>query len=154
MKNRIRKPFIWLVVDDDEDERLLIKEAIEATSGQRRFEVNLLFFSDGLELLEYLAVSKGRKSAVLRPDLISLDVKIPHADGNEVLKQLKSNSGYRDIPVIVFTATQRTAVVEESYSSGANTVIQKPADFSSMINILRLLVDYWGCLAKSPKGFG
>ncbi len=154
MKNRIRKPFVWLIVDDDEDERLLIRKAVKASSQQRKFEVDLLFLNDGLELLEYLSSSSNGNSANLRPDLISLDLKKPRSDGGEVLKEIKSNKDFRDIPVVVFTATERTSVIEEGYRSGANTVIQKPADFARLTSVLQLIVNYWGCLARSPKGFG
>ena len=153
MKTDRRKPFVWLVVDDDEDDCLLVKEAVEETSIYCEFEVDLRFLHTGIALLGYLESTILDGSAKMpRPDLIFLDLNMPQMAGSEVLKRLKSSSDFRDIPVVVFTTSNRRATVPECYRFGANSFIQKPTEFTSLTNIIQSVAKYWGCIAESPGG--
>ena len=77
-----------LVVDDEESIRFLYKEELEE-EGYR-----VILASDGEEAL--------RKVAEEKPDLITLDIRMPGLDGIEVLHMIKEI--YKDIPVIMSTA--------------------------------------------------
>ena len=153
MKTKRRKPFVWLVVDDDEDDCLLMKEAVKETYLFCEFEVDLRFFHSGIAVLDYLEGAIVDGSANMpRPDLIFLDLNMPQMAGSEVLKRLKSSSDFRDIPVVVFTTSNRRATVPECYRFGANSFIQKPTEFTSLTNIIQSVAKYWGCIAESPGG--
>jgi CheY-like chemotaxis protein len=151
MKTDRRKPFVWLVVDDDEDDCLLVKEAVEETSIYCEFEVDLRFLHTGIALLSYLeSTIMGGPAKTPRPHLIFLDLNMPQMAGSEVLKRLKSSSEFKDIPVVVFTTSNRRATVLECYRFGANSFIQKPAEFTGLTNIIQSVAKYWGCIAESP----
>ena len=63
---------------------------------------------------------------------------MPKKDGREALEEIKSNSNFKNIPVIVLTTSQAKIDIQESYNLGVNSFIQKPfkyADFSSMMDI-------------------
>ncbi len=77
-----------LVVDDEESIRLLYKEELEDAG------YGVLMASDGKKALEVIGKD--------RPDLVTLDIRMPGMDGIEVLQKIKQLD--RSIPVIMSTA--------------------------------------------------
>ena len=71
-----------------------------------------------------------------RPDIILLDLNMTKKDGREALKEIKSYSNFKNIPVIILTTSQANIEIRKNYDLGANFFIQKHfkyADFSSMM---------------------
>jgi two-component system, OmpR family, response regulator RpaA len=64
-----------------------------------------------------------------RPDLIISDVSMPAIDGFTLLKGLRLNKATHDIPLVLLTASDRVADVEEGFSSGAQAYLLKPLDW-------------------------
>lgn len=60
-----------------------------------------------------------------KPDLILLDLILPKLHGFEVLKELKSGSGTKDIPIIVLTNLEGVGDVDEAIELGATTYLVK-----------------------------
>ncbi len=77
-----------LVVDDEEHIRLLFKEEL----AEEGYEVELA--EEGEEALE--------KLGHLRPDLVTLDLKMPGMGGLEVLRRIREQD--KDLPVVICTA--------------------------------------------------
>src|SRR5580700_7805338 len=93
------KPITVLMADDDEDDRMMTKEAFE----ESRLANDLRFVCDGEELLDYLK-RRGKYSdpaASPRPGLILLDLNMPKKDGREALRELKADPELRPIRVVV-----------------------------------------------------
>ena len=82
-----RPPELVLVVDDDED----VVRFVELRLRLEGFSVATA--SDGEEAL--------RQALELRPDLVLLDVMMPHVDGFEVCARLRRDGRTRNIPIIV-----------------------------------------------------
>jgi DNA-binding response OmpR family regulator len=59
------------------------------------------------------------------PDLILLDLILPKKDGFEVLKELKANEKFKNIPVIILTNLEGTGDVEKALDLGATTYLVK-----------------------------
>src|ERR1051326_1112826 len=79
------------------------------------------------------------------PDLILLDVMMPHIDGMEVARRVKSNTKLPFIPIIMQTALDTTEDKVEGLEAGADDYITKPIEFpelkarvKSMLRIKRL----------------
>jgi len=79
------------------------------------------------------------------PDLILLDVMMPHIDGMEVARRVKSNTNLPFIPIIMQTALDTTEDKVEGLEAGADDYITKPIEFPelkarvrSMLRIKRL----------------
>ena len=102
---------IWCV-DDDRTIREIEVYTLEQTGFQARG------FADGPSMLKALDAEL--------PDLIVLDIMMPEMDGTEVLKNLRSNTKYKDIPVIMATAkgTEMDKIV--GLNSGADDYLVKP----------------------------
>ena len=145
----IRRSFLILMADDDEDDRLFAKEA---------FEENLLlnelrFVNDGVELLDYLKRRNQYADAAHspQPDLILLDLNMPKMDGREALKQIKSDPMLRSIPVVMLTTSKAEQDVLQSYDLGVNCFITKPVLFVDFIKVVSTLGHYWFDLVQLPN---
>ncbi len=74
--------------------------------------------ANGLEALAQVAATS--------PDLILLDIMMPGMDGFEVLRQLKANDSYRDIPVVIISALSDLSNVVKGIKLGAEDYLPKP----------------------------
>jgi CheY-like chemotaxis protein len=77
------------------------------------------------------------------PGLILLDLKLPGTNGHEVLARVKSDPVLRKIPVVVLTTSRDRRDIDECYSAGANSYIQKPVDLPGFQRAMRSLREYW-----------
>ncbi|MFA9423277.1 MAG: response regulator transcription factor [Sedimentibacter sp.] len=79
------------------------------------------------------------------PDLIILDLMLPKKDGMTILKELKNQSIYKDIPVIILTAKSMELDKVKGLESGADDFITKP------FGVLELLARVKAVLRRSGK---
>jgi two-component system, cell cycle response regulator len=107
-----------LIVDDHPDNVEVIRVRLEA----RGYRTTCA--SDGEEALRLVAESP--------PDLILLDVMMPHMDGNEVARRIKADETLPFIPIIMQTALDSTQSKVKGLSSGADGYITKPIDFAEL----------------------
>src|SRR5262249_42915666 len=108
-----------LVVEDNLD----MRELVHLYLTREGFTV--FTASDGREGL-YLATAE-------RPDLIITDINMPHINGLELVRQLRAQSEFKNLPILVFTPfgfVER----DNAISAGATRAIDKPMDFESLIN--------------------
>ena len=112
-----------LLVDDQAVNLKLLKEML---ANQR---YTFCFAKNGKKALEVVSAA--------RPDLILLDIMMPEMDGWEVLKRLKKDKLYRDIPVIVQTVLESPEDFERGLSLGAFYYITKPIDGSILLPLVR-----------------
>jgi hypothetical protein len=81
-----------------------------------------------------------------QPVVILLDVNMPKIGGLDVLRQLKSHSVYRTIPVVMLTTSAVGRDVDAAYRHGANSYIVKPVDFDKFVAIAEQIQLYWAVL--------
>jgi CheY-like chemotaxis protein len=142
------KPIVILMADDDADDRLLAKDALD----ECRLPGNLHFVENGEELLDYLHHREkyaGGTDAP-RPGLILLDLNMPKKDGREALREIKSDPDLRQIPVIVLTTSQADTDIAQIYDLGANSFITKPVTFESLVQVMKVLGEYWCGIVELP----
>lgn len=97
-----------------EDERSLQKALCDTLTSSGYETLSAL---DGEEAISMVAKEK--------PNLILLDLILPKKDGFEVLKEIKSNTDFKDVPVIVLTNLEGSADVERALALGATTYLVK-----------------------------
>lgn len=142
------QPIIILMADDDADDRMLTKDALQ----ESRVLNELRFVEDGEELMEYLT-RKGKysdPSQSPRPGLILLDLNMPKKDGREALKEIKSDPNLRRIPVVIMTTSKAEEDVFRSYDFGASSFITKPVTFDRLVELMRTLGEYWVEFVELP----
>lgn len=115
-----------MVVDDDADTVTILKAILEAKG------YGVIPASSAEEVFSRLEEKK--------PDLILLDIMMPHVDGLEVLKQLRGNPGTSLIPVILLTAKVQYGDVLGGYKQGADYYLTKPFTSSQVLNAISLLL--------------
>jgi len=102
-----------LLVEDDAD---LVELA---THWLERDGYAVRSIADGREALAQLAADP-------LPDLVLLDVMIPHVTGFEVLQKLRAEARTRELPVVMMTSFSRERDVAHGRELGANDYIIKP----------------------------
>lgn len=137
-----------LMADDDADDRMLMKEALE----ENKLMNTLSFVEDGAELMDYL-YKKGRflLEETLWPGLILLDLNMPRLDGREALRLIKSDPALRRIPVVILTTSKADEDVRRTYDLGVNSYISKPAKFSDLVKVTHQIGHYWLRTVELPK---
>lgn len=143
-----RRPITILMADDDADDRLLARDALE----ESRLANDLRFVADGEELMDYLlrrgAYADPARSP--RPGLILLDLNMPRKDGREALREIKAHAELRRIPVVVLTTSRADEDVGDCYDLGANSFISKPVTFHGLVETMRALGRYWVEIVALP----
>lgn len=143
------KPITILYADDDEDDRLLVEDAL----AESRLRNDLRMVEDGEQLLDYLhrrgAYADPEKSP--RPGLILLDLNMPRLDGREALTAIKSDPDLRRIPIVVLTTSKAEEDILRSYDLGVNSFITKPVTFDALVELMKILGKYWFEIVELPE---
>ena len=147
--NQKINPLSILIADDDEDDYLLILEALKEAGMD---DTAVHWVKDGIETLEYLSsgLNGCNGSSGQLPSVILLDLNMPRKDGREALKEIKSHPSFRKIPVIIMTTSSADTDVAKSYDLGVNSFIQKPDRFQDLVEIVRTVFHYWLHTVKLP----
>lgn len=101
-----------LIADDDPSIRLIMREVLE----QSGFDV--MEAVDGREALQCHASAA--------PDVILLDVEMPHFDGFSVCEQIRGKETSRKTPICIVTGLDDEESVDRAYHVGATDFISKP----------------------------
>lgn len=109
-KNMDDKKIILLVEDD-----VFVSDIYQTKLGSEGFLVQVA--ENGLEAMKFM--EKGK------PDLVLLDIVMPYMDGMEVLKRLKENTDWKNIPVILLTNLSEKEKIEEGLGMGATDYLIK-----------------------------
>jgi CheY-like chemotaxis protein len=130
-----------LMAEDDPDDQLLTRRALVIARLANDFRT----VKDGVELMDYLFRRDGFQdpAASPRPGLILLDLNMPRKDGRQCLQEIKNDRKLRRIPVVILTTSKAEEDVCRSYDLGANSYIRKPVTFESLVNIVKVLGQYW-----------
>jgi CheY-like chemotaxis protein len=75
--------------------------------------------------------------------LLLLDLKLPGANGLEVLRWIRRDSPFPVLPVIVVTSSTLMSEIEAAYRSGANSCVIKPSDPEKLIQLIHDMSKWW-----------
>jgi len=138
-------PIAILLVDDDPDCRMLIRDAIdESRMSNRVFEV-----ANGREAMEFLART-GKFADAPRPGLIYLDIEMPGMNGQETLKRIRALPEFRDTPVVMMTGVSDEKQMQEAALNGANSYTIKPANAEQFLRTVLTSTTYWLTVHQYP----
>jgi two-component system alkaline phosphatase synthesis response regulator PhoP len=103
--------------------------------------------------LEFLMRRSGHATAVARdgdealkvagefqPDLVLLDVMLPHRDGFEVCQQLRAD-GWTELKIVMLTAKGREAEVAKGLAVGADAYVTKPFSTRELVDAVAQLLE-------------
>jgi len=117
---------IVLAVDDDPF-LLQLMNKILTREGYRFFAR-----TDGMSALNDLST--------IRPDLIMLDLMLPRMNGMEIAEKIRSESDWRTVPIIMFTAMSEVETKQKAYRTGVDAFLEKPFDTGEFTSIVRNLI--------------
>ncbi|MDR3405853.1 MAG: response regulator [Chthoniobacter sp.] len=136
-----------LIVEDDDGHAFLIVDNLRRAG----ITAPILRFSDGQEILDFLfcrTIEPSFQSGGAY--LLSLDIRMPRVDGIEALRQIKTDSELRKLPVIMLTTTDDSREVERCHELGCNGYIQKPVSFDRFAATITKLGQFMSLL-KLPR---
>jgi two-component system cell cycle response regulator DivK len=109
-------------------------------------ELNLKLFCDLLRAHDYDAapVDDGRvaieRAREYGPDLIIMDIQLPHVSGLELIGELKADEQLRHIPVMAVTAYAAKGDEEVIRAAGAEAYVSKPISVVRFVEAVRTLI--------------
>lgn len=127
MMNKVKR---ILLVDDDADDQLYFRDAINEVNNSLECEIA----NNGREAIHQINVPPP-------PDLIFLDLNMPVMNGYECLSYLKTEDRYKNIPVVIFTTSQSLTDIEKSRQLGAELFFTKPTNFNTLCKKLATILD-------------
>ena len=139
-----------LLAEDDAGHVALIKRALTRANIDCRVDV----LGNGAEVIDYLFGVGQERQPTAMPDLVLLDLNMPAMDGRQVLQELRrvrSRDGLTLPPVVVLTASDDDADINDSYKLGAQSFIRKPVDHGRFTEAVQQTTLYWLGLNESPS---
>ena len=115
-----------MVVEDYDDTRLLLRQALEA-KGYRVLEA-----INGQEAVDV--------SMREHPDLILMDLDLPILDGIAAMQQIREQADMTDVPIVAVTAYPMSYTHVKAFAKGCNEYMSKPIDFAELYEILNRYV--------------
>ena len=105
----------------------------------RLLQVNL-----ELEGYTVLLANHGREACDVaareHPDLIILDIMMPHMDGYQAAEVLKSNEATRDISIVFLSAKAQQSDIDKGMSFGVSDYLTKPFDPGELLEVVQRLI--------------
>jgi CheY-like chemotaxis protein len=139
-------PITILLVDDDPDCRLLVRDAI-AESKVR----NTVYETHNAEEAWAFLTKQPPFANVPRPGLIYLDIEMPGMGGQALLAKIKSDPELRDITVVMMTGVSDDDQLRAAAEAGANSYTIKPANAEQFLTTVVQSTNYWLTIHQYPE---
>lgn len=131
---KAKEEMIILLAEDDDGHARLMELGFE-DAGVRN---QVIRFKDGQETWDFIS---GKSTPCLDPQknyLLLLDIRMPNMDGTEVLRRIRSDLRFTDMPVIMLTTTDEPKEIRRCYELGCNSFSVKPIDIEELARIYKL----------------
>ena len=116
-----------LIVDDCSTTRKIIASYLKGAG------YNTITAANGVEAIEKLVTTKV--------DFIITDLNMPQMDGIELLKWIRSNTTFKDLPLVILTTEQDDLIRAKGMSIGASAFLTKPITKELLINEVREIAE-------------
>lgn len=111
-----------LVVDDSPT----VSSTLEWILCNQRHRVSIA--RDGLTALNALRSFK--------PDLVLLDIRLPHVDGIQLCKLIRADARYAALPIIMLSGLSNPTDIQRALDAGANDYIVKPINDDDLLGAI------------------
>lgn len=131
--------------DDDADDCMLFSEALQELYSEG--EARLTIANDGVKLMEVLD-----KTVPPPPEVIFLDLNMPRKNGFECLQEIRTTPKLQEIPIVIFSTSSNSDIVDRSYDHGANYYICKPKSYPLLKKTIEYVLSFDGSkLGQRPE---
>lgn len=117
-----------ILADDDSDDHLVFENALHEVAPA----IKLYPVTNGLELMSLLQH--------FIPDLVFLDLDMPYKNGLECMKEIRSITATRNLPIVVFSSTNRANNIEVAYEMGAHLFFVKPSTYKELFQSIKKIL--------------
>ena len=132
---------IFLCEDDEDDVAIFTDVLLKICPG-----CILKRECDGERLLELISQ--------LHPDLLFLDLDTPRKNGLQVLEELRKQDRFKNLPIIIFSSSNRPGNIETAYLMGANLFYSKPSQYAELMTSLEAILSLdWSDPAKVTEQY-
>jgi two-component system, chemotaxis family, response regulator Rcp1 len=138
MSNAVGRPMEILLVEDS----LLFARMTIGALKRSNIQHRLTWLKDGAEAMEFLEQA-GKYRHAPRPDLVLLDLELPHKDGREVLADVRGRDELRELPVVILTSSTSPEDMEASERLAVEGYLTKPVDQAAFLGLVRNLSRFW-----------
>lgn len=135
-----------LLVEDNPNDVFFFQKALEEYPEK----VELYVINDG----EKASLFFSAPSDVFTPDIIFLDLHLPHVRGLDLLRSLKINTLWKNVPVIVLTTSVSDEDIKRSYELQSSGFLHKSFSFDEFKNNFYQTLKYWDnavCLSTRKR---
>lgn len=123
-----------------------------STSGERRFNALVVEDSPPMRKMIVFALSRVRELDVVEADdgvdalrriagtkfdIIITDINMPILDGLKLVKRLRADDNYKDVPIVIITTEGAAEDRQRALALGANAYITKPIQAQQVISLVR-----------------
>lgn len=133
-----------ILIDDDEDDRLLFREAVKSSGYEAIFSE----YPSSRSFIEYM--ESGGPSVL--PCLIFIDINMPMTDGYTLLNLIRQNEKFRNSDVVMFTTSTSNTDIEFAQQNLASGFAAKPYEYSKLEAIIQNAVQHF-LPPKTPRHF-
>jgi CheY-like chemotaxis protein len=135
----MKKPLLFYI-DDDANDILLFEDACREAGAS----FHLKTANDGEAAMKFLEETfESNSSSTERPVLVLLDIKMPRLSGFEILEWIRRRMKLNTLPVVIFTSSKHEVDIRRAYEAGASSYLVKTVDFSELIQMVKILDEYW-----------
>jgi CheY-like chemotaxis protein len=115
-----------LIAEDDEEDVFLFKTVLSELNQ----DIIVTVATDGNVLMAFL------KQATLLPEMIFLDLNMPHKNGFECLTEIKGNAQWNSIKIVILSTSSQPQQIETAYKGGADLYLAKPVSYTHFKNMM------------------
>jgi len=126
-------PFLLLIAEDDADDVFMMESVLKSTHADWQY----IFFSNGNDLIYYLLHPSPAEP--LPVSLILLDINMPRKDGMQTLTEIRKIPAYATVPVVGFSTSVATFMVQQFLESGGTYFLQKPDTYDQLQELVARL---------------
>ena len=133
-----------IVVDDDHEDHLIIQDAFREVLVDQR----LILFDRATDFLEFL------RTTAEQPFIIFCDINMPGMNGIEMRNEIVTDPYLREtsIPFVFYSTAANPQQIRMAYELTVQGFFQKPASYSELVEMLRLIVKYWK-VSRHPNDY-
>jgi len=137
-----------LLVEDSVNDIKLTMAALRAAGLANEIVV----CRDGVEALDYLfrRGEHSNRGDETCPAVVLLDLKMPRKDGLEVLAELRADSRFRTLPIVMITSSAEEQDMVKSYNLGVNGYVVKPVTHDEFLAAIKEVGLFWAVVNQPP----
>lgn len=124
-----------IVIEDDEDDRLFLKDIFESLSYPNK----VVYFEDSTLVMDYLLNEN------VKPFMILSDINMPKLDGYELRDSILKNEELREkcVPYIFLSTSRNPENVIKAYDRSAQGYFTKESNFTTYKELIQKIIEYW-----------